>query len=226
VNHKRLHRMYREAGLDDSAEEAEALRARGKPLLARTSANQEWALDFVHDAVQCGRTIRVLSVVDAYTRECLALGSGHQLRQPESDASAGCDHGGAWAAAGDPLRQRAGVDQPAFSGVVRGTADRVGAHSAGQADAERAGGEFSRTAAGRVFDVSWFQNLFDARRKIAAWRKEYNEERPHSSLGYKTPKEFAAARPQASTELNWGKGLKRRPLAPDPHPGSNRRWSR
>ena len=41
--------------------------------------------------------------------------------------------------------------------------------------------------------VSWFQNLFDARRKIAAWRIEYNEERPHSSLGYKTPKEFAAA---------------------------------
>jgi putative transposase len=41
--------------------------------------------------------------------------------------------------------------------------------------------------------VSWFQNLFDARRKIAAWRTEYNEERPHSSLGYRTPKEFAAA---------------------------------
>ena len=41
--------------------------------------------------------------------------------------------------------------------------------------------------------VSWFQNLFDARRKIAAWRKEYNEERPHSSLGYLTPKEFATA---------------------------------
>jgi transposase InsO family protein len=41
--------------------------------------------------------------------------------------------------------------------------------------------------------VSWFQNLFDARRKIAAWKIEYNEERPHSSLGYQTPKEFAAA---------------------------------
>ena len=40
--------------------------------------------------------------------------------------------------------------------------------------------------------MSWFQNLFDARRKIAAWRKEYNEERTHSSLGYRTPKEFAA----------------------------------
>ena len=39
--------------------------------------------------------------------------------------------------------------------------------------------------------MSWFQNLFDARRKIAAWRTEYNEERPHSSLGYQTPREFA-----------------------------------
>ena len=41
--------------------------------LARTTANQEWALDFLHDAVESGRAIRVLSVVDAYTRECLAL---------------------------------------------------------------------------------------------------------------------------------------------------------
>jgi len=42
-------------------------------------------------------------------------------------------------------------------------------------------------------NVSWFQNLFDARRKITALRKEYNEERPHSSLGYRTPQEFATA---------------------------------
>jgi len=40
-------------------------------------------------------------------------------------------------------------------------------------------------------NVSWFENLFDARRKITAWQKEYNEERPHSSLGYLTPQEFA-----------------------------------
>lgn len=41
-------------------------------------------------------------------------------------------------------------------------------------------------------NVSWFQNLFDAKRKIAEWRTEYNEERPHSSLGYLTPNEYAA----------------------------------
>ena len=39
--------------------------------------------------------------------------------------------------------------------------------------------------------VSWFGNLFEARRKIVAWRTEYNQERPHSSLGYRTPEEFA-----------------------------------
>jgi hypothetical protein len=39
--------------------------------------------------------------------------------------------------------------------------------------------------------VSWFGNLFEARARIAAWRREYNEERPHSSLGYRTPEEFA-----------------------------------
>lgn len=41
--------------------------------------------------------------------------------------------------------------------------------------------------------LNWFQNLFDARRKIATCRIEYNEERPHSSIGYRTPKKFAAA---------------------------------
>lgn len=41
--------------------------------------------------------------------------------------------------------------------------------------------------------VSWFENLFDARRKIADWKRDYNEQRPHSSLGYRTPAEFAAA---------------------------------
>ena len=47
-------------------------------------------------------------------------------------------------------------------------------------------------------NVNWFQNLFDAKRKIAEWRREYNEERPHSSLGYLTPNQFAARNAKAS----------------------------
>jgi hypothetical protein len=51
--------------------------------------------------------------------------------------------------------------------------------------------------------VSWFGNLFEARGKIAAWRREYNEERPRSSLGYRTPEEFAS---EISGEKGCGKG--------------------
>jgi putative transposase len=53
VNHKRLHRVYREAGLAIRRKKRKHYVREGKPLLARTSANQEWALDFVHDAVEC-----------------------------------------------------------------------------------------------------------------------------------------------------------------------------
>jgi len=71
VNHKRVHRIYREAGLGIRRKKRKHCVRVGHPLRAWTAANQEWALDFVHDAVDCGRAIRMLSVVDAYTRECL-----------------------------------------------------------------------------------------------------------------------------------------------------------
>ena len=48
-------------------------------------------------------------------------------------------------------------------------------------------------------NVNWFENLWDVRRKIAAWQKEYNEERPHSALGYQTPAAFAQQRSLASS---------------------------
>ncbi|HEV2304539.1 MAG TPA: IS3 family transposase, partial [Candidatus Acidoferrales bacterium] len=49
------------------------LRREGSPRRVLTAANQDWALDFVHDAAESGRKFRALSVVDPYTRECLAL---------------------------------------------------------------------------------------------------------------------------------------------------------
>jgi Integrase core domain len=71
--------------------------------------------------------------------------------------------------------------------------------------------------------VSWFQNLFDARRKIAAWRKDYNEERPHSSLGYKTPKEFAAAEAAGFYRAELGQGDSNAvPLPQTPIPAQTR----
>jgi len=85
------------------------------------------------------------------------------------------------------------TDESAFPGMVRGTKDRTGAYSARKAHAERAHVEsFHGRLREECLAVSWFHNLFDARRKIAAWRKDHNEQRPHSSLGYRTPSKFAA----------------------------------
>jgi transposase InsO family protein len=122
----------------------------GKPLVARTAANQEWALDFVHDAVACGRAIRVLSVIDAYTRECLALevdtsfASRRVTRVLEAivakrglPQSIRCDNG-------PELTSRH------FLAWCMERQVELVAHSARKADAERAHREFPRAAAGRM----------------------------------------------------------------------------
>jgi Integrase core domain len=71
--------------------------------------------------------------------------------------------------------------------------NRAGTHSAGQTAVERAGGKFHARFRDECLNVSWFENLWDARRRIAAWQNEYNERR-HSSLGYQTPAVYARQR--------------------------------
>ena len=205
VNHKRVHRVYREAGLSIRRKKRKHCVRVGQPLRV---------LDGGEPGVGAGLRARCGGVragdPGAERGGCLhagvsGAGSGHQLCQPASDAGVGRDHRRARAAAGDSLRQRAGTDEPAFSGVVPGAEDRVGAHPAGEADAERAGGELPRTVARRVSEGELVSESVRCEAEDRGWRTEYNEERPHSSLGYRTPTEFAAA----SNEL-W----KRRGLAP------------
>ena len=193
VNHKRVHRVYREAGLMIRRKKRKHCVREGKPLVARTSANQEWALDFVHDAVECGRAIRVLSVVDAYTRECLALevDTSFASRRVTRVLEA------IMVERGQPLAIRCD-NGPEFTSrhflawCVERKIELV--HIQPGKPTQNARVEsFHGRLRDECLTVSWFQNLFDAKRKIAAWKIEYNEERPHSSLGYKTPKEFADA---------------------------------
>jgi putative transposase len=192
VNHKRVHRVYQAAGLMIRRKKRKHCVREGKPLVVRTAANQEWALDFVHDAVECGRAIRVLSVVDAYTRECLALevdtsfASRRVTRVLEQIVSERgvpqairCDNGPeltsrhflAWCVERKIELLHIQPGKPTQNARVE---------------------SFNGRLRDECLSVSWFQNLFDARRKIAAWKIEYNEQRPHSSLVYKTPSEFAA----------------------------------
>jgi len=198
VNHKRVHRVYREAGLVLRRKKRKHCVRTGQPLLERTAANQEWALDFVHDAVECGRAIRVLSVVDAYTRECPAL---------ETDTSFASRRvtrvlDGVIVERGVPGAIR--VDNgPEFSSrhflawcIERGI--ELIQIQPGKPTQNARVESFHGRLREECLNVNCFQNLFDAKRKISEWRVEYNEERPHSSLGYLTPSEFAARNAKAS----------------------------
>jgi len=73
VNHKRVWRIYRQAGLSVKRRKRKRLVRIGRQLEAVTQVNEEWAIDFASDSLATGRAIRVLSVVDACTRQCLAL---------------------------------------------------------------------------------------------------------------------------------------------------------
>lgn len=191
VNHKRVYRVYREAGLMIRRKARKRLRRAGSPRSAPTAANQEWALDFVHDAAESGRGFRALSVLDVYTRECLALEvdtgfAGRRvtrvleelLRERGKPAALRCDNGPeftsrhflAWCLERQIELVHIEPGKPVQNAHVE---------------------SFHGRLREECLNVSWFGNLFEARGKIGAWRREYNEERPHSSLGYRTPAEFA-----------------------------------
>ena len=193
VNHKRLWRVYREAGLCLKRKKRRHCVRTGSARRQLTGANQEWALDFAHDVIAAGRTIRVLSVVDAFTREGLALevDTGFASRRVtrvldgiiavrERPEAIRCDNGPeltsrhflAWALEWKIELRHIQPGKPTQNAHVE---------------------SFHGRLREECLRVSWFINLFDARRKVSSWKKEYNEQRPHSSLGYRTPAEFARA---------------------------------
>ncbi len=189
---QRVHRIYREAGLALRRKKRKHCVRLSTPLGVYTAANQEWALDFVHDAVACGRSIRVLNVIDAYTRESLAMEvdtsfAGLRVTRvlDQIIAERGlprairCDNGPeltsrhflAWALDRKVDLVHIQPGKPTQNAYVE---------------------SFNSKLREECLRVSWFQNLFEARRIIANWQWDYNERRPHSSLNYMTPAEFAA----------------------------------
>jgi putative transposase len=189
----RVHRLYREEGLMVRRQKRKRLKGIAPIHLLISRPNREWALDFVSDALAGGRTIRALTMVDSYTRECPAIevGTGISSRQVTrvlervidergAPASLRCDNGPeftsrhivAWCAAKKIELIHIQPGRPMQNGHVE---------------------SFNGRFRDECLNANWFLNLADARSKIEEWRREYNAERPHSSLDYRTPDEFAKA---------------------------------
>ena len=192
ANHKRVHRLYKlnELALRRKRRKRGASISRA-PLVQPTGANQVWAMDFVHDTLASGRKFRTLNVVDVYTRECRAI---------EVDTSLG---GHRVVRVLDRLREEHGAPErimmdngPEFRGKAL---DEWAYSQKVELDFIRPGkpmeNGYVESFNGRFRDEClnshWFTSMEDARTIIETWRVDYNEHRPHSSLGQLTPADFA-----------------------------------
>lgn len=191
VNHKKVLRLYREEGL------AVPRRRRKKhvaiarvPLPKPSGRTERWSMDFVSDALFDGRPFRCFTLVDDFTRECVAIEVAHSLP--------------AWRVI--PVLERAATER----GLPRSIVCDNGPEFAGKAmdrwayehglvlqfirpgkPVENAYCEsFNGKLRDECLNANWFASLGDAQREIEQWRREYNEVRPHKNLGRRTPAEF------------------------------------
>ena len=191
VNVKRVYRLYRQEHLAVRRLKRKRLQRMAPVNAMPTAPNQEWALDFVSDGIANGRGIRILTVVDGFTRECPAIEAGVSLTSRRvtrvlerviaergTPQSLRCDNGPeftsrhfiGWCEERGIALVHIQPGKPMQNGYVE---------------------SFNGRFRDECLNANWFLNIADAKQKIEGWRMEYNGERPHSSLAYRTPNEFA-----------------------------------
>ena len=193
VNHKRVYRLYRKDQLCLRKKPPRRRVACRKRELRPTATrkNECWSMDFVSDQLYDGRRIRVLTLVDNHTRESPALHVDQRVRgmavvrvlegvvdEHGRPASIRVDNG--------PEFVSKDLDLWAYWNRVKLDFSRPGKPT-DNAFIESFNGRFRL----ECLNEHWFLTLDDAREKIESWRRDYNEHRPHSSLGNLPPAELA-----------------------------------
>lgn len=192
-NVKRVYRLYREEGLSLRLKRPRRNKAaqRRQPKQLAHAINEIWSMDFVADALFDGRKFRMLTVVDLFTRECLAIDVEQRLTGEDvvrvltaisNERGLPCtiksDNGSEFISKA--------MDKWAYERGVELDFSRPGKPT-DNANVESFNGRLRQ----ECLNASWFMSLDDAKGKIEAWRRYYNESRPHSALDWSTPAEFA-----------------------------------
>ena len=193
VNHKLVYRLYREEGLSlrKKSPKRRVSAARRQAVPKPVTTNQSWSMDFVSDQLYSGRAIRVLTIVDNFSRESLALKVGLSLKGEDVAETL------------NALAEKRGL--PASIRVDNGTEftsvvmDQWAYWNKVTLDFTRPGKptdnafieSFNSRFRQECLNENWFLSVADAQEKVESWRLAYNADRPHSSLGNLTPEEFA-----------------------------------
>lgn len=191
VNHKKVERIYQEEELSLRKKRHKKVRseAREKPE-EPTAPNQQWAMDFMSDKIAGGRKFRTFNVIDVFTREILAIKVSTSI--PGSIVTQVLERIGERQGLPDLFRCDNG---PEFTGMILDQwcydhGVQLSFINKGKPTENCYIESFNGKFRDECLDMNWFVSLDQAERAIEQWRKEYNEIRPHSSLGGHSPLEF------------------------------------
>ena len=208
VNVKRVHRLWRQARLSVPCRRPRKRRTDRKVVrvVEALRPNQVWTYDFVHDSCANGQRLKILTVTDEFTRESLAIEVATSIQARRVIAVLA------------PLFQERGAptylrsdNGPEF--VAQAVQRWVHAHHVQTAYIDPGspwqnayGESFNGRLRDECLNMEWFRNVDEARVVIGSWRRQGNEDRPHSSLDYQTPVAFRLAyEHQQGQRLGWAK---------------------
>jgi putative transposase len=192
VNRKRVQRVRRQAGLQVVRKPHKAKRARAGQTERKQASrpNEVWSYDFIHDQLENGVKLKLLTVLDEFTRECVGILVARSITatgvigflevlvlQRGPPANVRSDNGPEFVATA--LKAWAGQ-----AGIVMNHIEPGSPWENGHVESFH--GKFRDGCLNREV----FGNLLEAQIMVEEWRRQYNEKRPHSSLGYQTPREF------------------------------------
>ena len=192
LNLKHVYRLYSDAGLAvRRRKKRRGLAVEREPLVLPEAPNQVWSMDFVMDALASGRRIKILTLVDDFSKEALDLVVEHSISGDYVTRI--LDRIAQFRGYPSAIRTDQGpeftgkaLDQWAYRNDVELKLVQPGKPTQ-NAYIESFNGKFRD----ECLNEHWFTSLPQARDLISIWRKDYNDQRPHSSLGYVTPSEFA-----------------------------------
>jgi putative transposase len=194
VNHKKVYRIYREEGLNlrrkRPRRRVSAAGREMRPIVS--SIDQTWSMDFVADGLFNGRRIRALTIVDNFSRECLAIHVDHSIK---AEVVVGVIQ--ALKRFMGRVPERIQVDNGAE--FISKALDKWAYENGVVLDFSKPGKptdnayieSFNGSFRDECLNTHWFMSLDDAREKIETWRRDYNGFRPHSALENMTPEEYA-----------------------------------
>ena len=194
VNHKRIYRLYRQESLQMRPKKPRrhVTASRRLERMAATEPNEGWSMDFMSDELFDGRRIRLLTIVDNFSRESLAIEVDQRIggqRVVEALMKLGSERGLPKTIRVDngPEFTSKRLDQWAYLNGVELDFSRPGKPmDNGLIEA------FNGRLRQECLNESWFLSLEDARDKVESWRKHYNSERPHGALDNLVPLEYAS----------------------------------